>query len=67
MRIFPTSASTYGSVQQAVLFDSLTGSLVETNLQLLLVYPAPPSPPKNVVTRAKQQEQDMDAIFGRKH
>jgi uncharacterized membrane protein required for colicin V production len=58
---------TYGSVQQAVLFDSLTGSLVETNLQLLLVYPAPPSPPKNVVTRAKQQEQDMDAIFGRKH
>jgi uncharacterized membrane protein required for colicin V production len=58
---------TYGSVQQAVLFDSLTGNLVEADLQAILVYPAAPSQPKNVITRAKQQEHDMDAIFGRKN
>jgi uncharacterized membrane protein required for colicin V production len=55
---------TYGSVQQAILFDSLTGSLVETNLQAVLIYPAPPGKPKNVMTHAKQQEQDMDMILG---
>jgi uncharacterized membrane protein required for colicin V production len=55
---------TYGSVQQAILFDSLTGSLVETNLQAILIYPAPPGKPKNVMTRAKQQEQDIDMILG---
>jgi hypothetical protein len=58
---------TYGSVQQAVLFDSLSGSLVETNLSIVLIYPAPPGKANNVMTHAKQQEHDMDAILGHRN
>jgi hypothetical protein len=32
---------TYGSVQQAVLFQSLTGSLIETNLNNMLIATVP--------------------------
>lgn len=55
---------TYGSVQQAVLFDSLTGNAVESNLQVVLIYPAPPGKPKQVMTHARRQEEMMNEILG---
>ena len=58
---------TYGSVQQAILFDSLTGSLVQTNLNIVLIYSAPPGKSTSVMTHAKQQERDMDLIFGHRN
>jgi uncharacterized membrane protein required for colicin V production len=55
---------TFGSVQQTMLFDSLTGHLVESNLQAVLIYPAQPAKPQKKETHARLQEQMMDEILG---
>lgn len=52
---------TYGSVQQAVLFQSFTGRLVEDNLSPILIVSTAPSPPHKHVVMGQS---DLDAILG---
>ncbi len=54
---------TYGSVQQAVLFDSFTGSLIESNLQAVLIYPVPASKTVKRETLAHQKEDVINEVL----
>jgi uncharacterized membrane protein required for colicin V production len=55
---------TYGSVQQAFLFESFTGNVVESNLQVVLIYPVTPEKPHIADTHAHRQEQMINDILG---
>ena len=52
-----------GSVQQAVLFDSFTGSLIESNLQAVLIYPVPASKTVKRETLAHQKEDVINEVL----
>jgi len=53
---------TYGTIQQAVLFQSFSGTLVETNLHSLLIASSTPRPKGE--TLAHRREQMIDDIIG---
>jgi hypothetical protein len=53
---------TYGTIQQAVLFQSYSGTLVETNLHSLLIASTTPAPRGE--TLAHRNEQMIDDIIG---
>jgi uncharacterized membrane protein required for colicin V production len=53
---------TYGTIQQAVLFQSYSGTLVETNLHSLLIASSTPAPKGQ--TLAQRREQMIDDIIG---
>jgi uncharacterized membrane protein required for colicin V production len=54
---------TYGSIQQAVLFESCTGNLIETNLSSVLIATALPKPAGKSVSLKQQQEQLINDIL----
>jgi hypothetical protein len=54
---------TYGSVQQAVLFESFTGSLIETNLTPVLIVSTTVKAPAKVETLKQQQERLVNEIL----
>ncbi|HEY3853057.1 MAG TPA: CvpA family protein [Verrucomicrobiae bacterium] len=54
---------TYGSIQQAFLFKSFTGGLIETNLSAVMIASAGPLPPSKSVTLKAQQEQMINEIL----
>jgi uncharacterized membrane protein required for colicin V production len=54
---------TYGSIQQAVLFQSLSGTLIETNLSVVLIASTAPPPPSKGITLKAQQEQMINEIL----
>jgi uncharacterized membrane protein required for colicin V production len=56
---------TYGSVQQAVLFQSFSGALIETNLNVVLIASVNAKPPGPKVESLKaQQEREVNEILG---
>ncbi|MGA2175844.1 MAG: CvpA family protein [Verrucomicrobiota bacterium] len=55
---------TYGSIQQSVLFESFTGSLIESNLQSILIYPITPAQAQKRETLAHQKEQLLNEVMG---
>jgi uncharacterized membrane protein required for colicin V production len=58
---------TYGSIQQAVLFESFTGSLIESNLNTVLITSVAPKPVAKGETLKQQQERLVNEILeGRK-
>ena len=57
---------TYGSVQQAVLFESFTGSMIETNLDPILIATVTPKPPVATESLKQQQERLLNEIIGGK-
>jgi uncharacterized membrane protein required for colicin V production len=63
---------TYGSIQHAVLMDSITGHAVKSNLSPLLIAsvngstPAKPGNSGNGPTIAKKKEQELNDILGAK-
>jgi len=50
---------TYGSIQQSVLFESFTGTLIETNLNLVLIASVVPKAPAPKVETLKQQQERL--------
>jgi hypothetical protein len=56
---------TYGSVQQAVLFQSYSGSFIETNLSPVLIATVTPKagPAKGIETLKQQQERMVNEIL----
>ncbi len=54
---------TYGSIQQAVLFNSFTGGLIESNLQSVLIGPVAPVQGKKGPSLANQKNQTIDEIL----
>jgi len=58
---------TYGSIQQAFLFQSFTGGLIETNLSAVMIASAAaPLPGSKNVTLKAQQEQMINEILDAK-
>jgi uncharacterized membrane protein required for colicin V production len=57
---------TYGSIQQAFLFQSFTGGLIETNLSAVMIASTAPLPPSKGVTLKAQQEQMINEILDAK-
>jgi uncharacterized membrane protein required for colicin V production len=54
---------TYGSIQQAVLFDSFSGNLVETHLNNVMIASVTPLDIPKRQTLASQREAAIDAIL----
>jgi uncharacterized membrane protein required for colicin V production len=54
---------TYGSIQQAFLFQSFTGGLIETNLSAVMIASTAPLAPSKNVTLKAQQEQMINEIL----
>jgi uncharacterized membrane protein required for colicin V production len=54
---------TYGSIQQAFLFQSFTGGLIETNLSAVMIASATPPPHSKDMTLKAQQEQMINEIL----
>jgi uncharacterized membrane protein required for colicin V production len=54
---------TYGSVQQAVLFDSFSGGLVESNLQPVLIYSTAAPVSKKKESLARQKNELIDEVL----
>jgi CRISPR/Cas system-associated endoribonuclease Cas2 len=47
-----------------VLFESFTGSLIESNLQSILIYPITPAQAQKRETLAHQKEQLLNEVMG---
>ncbi|HWD18881.1 MAG TPA: CvpA family protein [Verrucomicrobiae bacterium] len=59
------SFPTYGSIQQAVLFESFSGHAAKENLKPLLIASVTPEAPRpKTDTMAKKQEQQLNEILG---